>query len=299
MKHARRFALLLTMLLLAGPAAAAGDPGAAVAPANSDYAFGMHLFETGDYYRAITAFKRHAFFQSDSTRQQALYMIPLCAYGAGRYGEAIGGFADYARSTAPARLKEASAYYHGCCWLLLGQYQAAETLLAEAAFTDDALREQSAFAGGWAQLLAGEWSRASESMQRYTTSFPQGAGRPLAERIVQDLAQEPRFGWRSERLALLCAVVPGGGQLYAGRRADAIYSAMLIGASLLLAVNGAREDSDVAVSVGSVLSVSLYVGSIYGGVNAVRKYNIKQWERSLTSYRGELPADLFAARILP
>ena len=299
MKSPPGVVLLFLIAALSGHAPVYGSPCADSVQVNSDYAFGMQLFATKDYYRAITAFKRHAFFHPDSLCRHAQYMVPLCEYAAGRYGEAVGGFDSYSKASAPGRLREASQYYQGCCWLLLGQHRAAASIFAGAEFADLQLQERAALALGWAQLLAGEWPEAGATMDRYRRLFPQGPGRSLAERISHELASEPLFGRKSERLGLLYSAVPGGGQLYAGKRGDALYSALLVGAAAMLAVKGAREDSQLALNVGSVLTVTLYLGSAYGGMNAVRNHNVKQWERSIQSFRSELPASLFGEPILP
>ncbi len=299
MKRCLGLLLLFATAALSRHAPACGSPCADSLQVASDYAFGMHLFETKDYYRAITAFKRHAFFYPDSLRRQAEYMLPLCEYAAGRYGEAVGGFDSYSKAAAPGRLHEASQYYQGCCWLLLGQHQAAASIFAGAEFADPQLRERAALALGWAQLLAGEWAQAGAAMDRYSKLFPRGAGRSLAERISHELASEPLFGRKSEKLCLLYSAFPGGGQLYAGQRGDAVYSALLVGAAAMLAVKGAREDSQLALKVGSVLTATLYLGSVYGGVNGVRNHNVRQLERSIQSFRSELPASLFGEPILP
>ena len=67
----------------------------------------------------------------------------------------------------------------------------------------------------------------------------------------------------------------------------------------MLAVKGAREDSQLALKVGSVLTATLYLGSVYGGVNGVRNHNVRQLERSIQSFRSELPASLFGEPVLP
>ncbi len=281
--------------------AAALPCGAAAEPAgvNSEYEFGMHLFEAKDYYRAITAFKRQAWLDAKSTSFPSTYMIPLSEHAAGRYGVALGGFERFAKSAPPERLGEASVYYQGRCWDLLGEHTAAQYIFDHSDFKDPELRELGTFALGWSQTLAGNWTAAGASMNRYAELYPEGAKHPLAKRIAHELSDNPPFGQKSERRGLIYSIIPGGGQLYAGKPGDAIYSALLVGASILIAVHGADDDSSFALNFGTILSVTFYLGSIYGGANAIKAHNLKQVDSAMHSFREELQSTGFDDYVLP
>lgn len=265
----------------------------------TEYAFGMQLFREGDFYRAISSFKRHAFFTPTASADSCRYMISLCEFEAGRYGEAQTDFARLTELAGHRRLREASAFYEGCCWLNLGQYDAAVAHFEACEFTEPSVQERADFVRGWAELQTGDWLRARSSLQAHVERFPLGETRLLAERIATDLAADPPFGQKSERLGLLLAAIPGGGQCYAGRWGDGIYSILLVGASALMAVRGARDDSDAILSFGSVLTATLYLGSAYGGFSAVRNHNLERWQHALAQYRGAMPAGVFDDPILP
>jgi putative component of membrane protein insertase Oxa1/YidC/SpoIIIJ protein YidD/tetratricopeptide (TPR) repeat protein len=266
----------------------------------SEYDFGMHLFHTKDYYRAITAFKRSDFFEPDTiSHLKTSYMIPLSEFAAGRYGDAITGFDRFSKTAPPGRLKEASYFYQGRCWDQLGEHGAAQTIYGGSDFEDPELRDLVAFALGWSQLLAAEWSSAATSMRRYTELFPEGSNHLLARRIELDLAKTPPFGQKHMSLGVLYSIIPGGGQLYAGRPADAVNSLLLIGASAAIALRGAQEDSETALTLGTLLTAGFYLSNVYGGANAVAVHNAKRVENAMYSFQTELQSSTFDDHLLP
>ncbi len=266
----------------------------------TEFDLGMHLFQAKDYYRAISAFKRHAFFVADSTAiNLTSYMIPMSEYAAGRFGDAVAGFDAYSKTASPGRLREASDFYQGRCWDLLGEHEAAQTVFHRTNFTDPELRERATFALAWSELVAGEWTDAGGSMRRYGELFPDGPNSPLANRIARELSTTPRFGQKRVAWGAILSIVPGGGQLYAGRPLDALNTCLIIGASTLLAIRGAEENSSTALTLGSIIGASFYIANLYGGANAVAVHNRHQVESAMQSFRTELQSSSFDRYILP
>lgn len=266
----------------------------------TEFDFGMNLFQARDYYRAITAFKRHAFYVTDSTaRAITSYMIPLSEYAAGRFGDAAAEFDAYSRTAAPGRLREASEFYQGRCWDLLGQHEAAQVVLRRTNFTDPELYERATFAAGWSELMAGEWADAGNSMRRYGELFPDGPNSKLASRIARELSMTPCFEQKRVAWGAMLSIVPGGGQLYAGRPLDALNSSLIIGASTLLAIRGAKENSSTTLTLGSIIAATFYIANLYGGANAVAVHNRHELESALQSFRAELQTTSFDHYVLP
>lgn len=266
----------------------------------SEFDFGMHLFQTKDYYRAISAFKRYEFFEADSTAiNLAGYMIPLCAFAAGRFGEAVGEFEAYREISSSSRLRDASAFYMGQCWDLLGEHDAAQTTMRESAPIDPDIRERSAIALVWSELSAGEWRDARASAQRYKELFPAGPNVHLADRIDREVTGTRPFGQKRIAAGALLSLIPGGGQFYAGRKADALNTWLMVGAATALAIHGARHESSTTETFGITIAAALYVGNIYGGANAVSVSNARKRDDAMQSFRTELESSTFNRLILP
>ena len=282
------------------PPASHLDRGADTMAVPTTFAFGLHLFRSGDYYRAITEFKRSAFFGSDTTSAvHSNYMVGLSEYAAGRYGEALVTFDRLLRPPSTGRLREAGRFYQGRCWDLLGEHAAAQVIFGRGDFEDPQLRDRAAFAVGWSQLTARDWAGAAASMRRYADVFPDGPYHGLAGRVASDLSRRPPFGLKRVSLGLVCSIIPGGGQLYAGRVADAINTLLLVGAPTAIAVRGSRQGSSSAETLGTLFALGFYLSNLYGGANAVTAHNTQRIESVMQSYRSELRSSGFDDYILP
>jgi hypothetical protein len=284
-----------------------GSGGSAAAPAVpsaerhlSEFDFGMHLFQTKDYYRAISAFKRYEFFQADSAATNlAGYMIPLSEYAAGRFGEAVGDFEAYGTLATSSRLRDASVFYMGQCWEELGEHEAAQTTIRSANPIDPDIRERSAIALVWSELSAGEWRDARASARRYKELFPAGPNAHLVDRIDREVADTRPFGQKHVAYGALLSLIPGGGQFYAGHVSDALNTCLMVGAATALAIHGAREDSSTTLTFGITIAGALYIGNIYGGANAVSVTNARKREAAMQSFRTELESSTFNRLVLP
>lgn len=182
---------------------------------------------------------------------------------------------------------------------MLGEHDAAQAVFRQMSSVDPDLSERGAFALAWSQLNAAEWSDARTSMRRYKELFPGGGNFQLADRIDRELSVTPPFGQKRVALGALLSIVPGGGQLYAGRAFDAINTWLMVGASTALAIHGEREESSTTFTLGVILAGTLYIANIYGGANSVASYNARKLETAMQSFRRELESSSFNDYILP
>ena len=81
---------------------------------------------------------------------------------------------------------------------------------------------------------------------------------------------------KKEMLGALCAVLPGGGHVYAGRAGDGVFSFLMVGTGALLSYYYYDHDEDLKFSLALAVTAVFYAANIYGGVNAVKNYNYYQ-----------------------
>jgi hypothetical protein len=79
----------------------------------------------------------------------------------------------------------------------------------------------------------------------------------------------------------LLSLFPGGGHFYAGRFGDGLYSFIVVGTAALLTYYYHNQDEDIKFGIALGVTILLYGGNIYGGVNAVRNYNYYENEKYL------------------
>jgi len=251
---------LLVWLALVLPAGAEGpDP----------LAFADSLCQGGDYYRAVGEYKRVLYLAPEGSPEQARARLHLgaCLGRAGGYEEAAQLLGGVARSDSP--LAEPALFELG-----LVHYQAGRPELAAEAF--ERLRgrfparplEASALAlAGISQLAAADYAAAAASFERL-------AGRlPCAPELTA-AATNPLPPQKSPLAAgLLSAALPGAGQLYCGRPAQAAASFVLTGLSVFGAWAAWSNDYAGAGTLASVVAAAFYSGSIRSAASGAREIN--------------------------
>ena len=81
-------------------------------------------------------------------------------------------------------------------------------------------------------------------------------------------------GYKSETLAaILSAVIPGAGKIYAGETGDGITALILTGLFGFLAYNNFQADHKIRAWIFSGLTAFFYAGNVYGSAAAAQIYN--------------------------
>jgi len=243
-------------------------------------AFADHLYNQGDFGRAISEYQRYLFTASTGEMYHAHYRIGAGLMQLDEYGRAPSHFLQAARHAEHAALRD-SAYVGYVGGLLAGErtarlFNTADTLNFSSHSSQRRLYQISALA----HLRQGAWNAAEQSLKRIPSPEAGGSDQ-VAARISELATRGQHLPRKSSWLAgTMSAVVPGTGKMYAGRTSDGLYSLALIGGASWLAYRGFRDDGTSSVKgwlLGSVGAV-LYVGNIYGSVVAVRLYNANHEE---------------------
>jgi tetratricopeptide (TPR) repeat protein len=261
-----RFLLILLCFLLL----LVSDPSRAqTAPGETVLSFADSLFNEGDYYRAITEYKRfiHLAPQDPSVPRALLAMAE--AYFAGRRWQQADAVLHRLVKEHPgtpesvrARLLLGdSALQRGDPALALERYR--QALSAPLPGT---ARCEAHWRSSWSLIEADRFDQALRQLQ----AVEKDNARALAEK----LEQAETLPLKSPGLAgTLSAVLPGAGQLYAGRPREAGMSLALNAAFIAGALESFRNDQHVLGGILLFFEFGWYTGNIYNAVNSVQKHN--------------------------
>jgi len=230
--------------------------------------FADDLFGNGEFERARIEYLRLLHHRPQSGR--ALHCrerIAVALAKARRRGDAL---AEAARIADPAE-----------------QARTRALVLRELGEPADALHAAEAEARSgplFTGLLALEAGRADVARASFTSLDPALRDDLLAR--VGDLEALPsKSRWLAGSLS---AVLPGAGQLYAGRAADGAVAfftnAILIGGT----VAAARHDEDAAAVAIGFVAFGFYAGNVYGAVNAAAKHDRDERDGFVARTRGWL-----------
>jgi TM2 domain-containing membrane protein YozV len=247
--------------------------------------FADHLFRQQDYLRAAYEYERYGFLQTgnDPAAREILLRAGKAFQCAGEYDRSLDLFAVLLETAESNRIRELAIYETGLTYFRMARYQ--ESLL----FLQDqplgSLLPEAGLLVGADLMMLGQWRLAEEAFDLYEV--------PTTE-VLRNIAREGSTMRRKSPLAaaLLSAVVPGSGKIYAGEYGDGIHSLIFIGLIGTLSVLSFRADGMDSIrgwiyaSVGGVL----HIGNIYGSTVSARRYNRLREEALFQEVQKEIPA---------
>lgn len=237
---------VICFLLLRPPHLAAQD-GAVMLDEGRLWAFAEDLLRRGEYYRAVTEYKRLLHFFPDGKQRQPARL---------RVGEALllGGEAARAANHFEAALRDG--------WMA-PRADDIRYLLALSRLETGPRRPY--------PLREGEIGRALADLRSISEAWP---GQARVAGFVGALSGPPELPQKSPWLAGgLSAVLPGTGSFYVGRYAEGSL-ALFVNALLFYGTTDAlaRQRDGLATVLGS-LALAFYGGSIYAAANGAHKFN--------------------------
>jgi tetratricopeptide (TPR) repeat protein len=263
----RRVLVFLCVFVFSASAFASGLPGEMLSFADS-------LFQRGDYYRAITEYERVLFFHpGHQAAKTARYQIALSYLKGDRIDQAVSRFRSIAEEYGNEELGRKALFMVGEAY-----YQKADHAKAKEAFVSfldsyplDERADDARLRIGWSSLRRGDWRQAEAEFLKVP------AGSRLYEEargLAESAKLYPGIPKKSPSLAGgLSAVLPGSGQLYAGRPGDAAASFLLNGAFIWAAAEAFQNDNNVTGGILAFFEAGWYLGNIYNAMGSVHKYN--------------------------
>jgi TolA-binding protein/TM2 domain-containing membrane protein YozV len=249
------------------------------------------FMEQGEYYRAVTEYKRFAILFPDSPKgDYALFRIGIAYYLGEEYGDAVSTFGKLAAMYPAGPYNLSSRYFAGLSLWKKKDHAGAVTVFegvtksASSPFAPKALAAWSLL-----ELDRDDPPAAAELLQRFITDYPDHPGIIEVREACSLLAQYEDLPQKSEVLAgILSAILPGAGYVYAGRYGDGLTSFLINGLFIAGTVTAVNNDWLPAAGISGGVGLPFYLGNIYGSANAAKK-----WNRTIKSeMRGRIDAAL-------
>ncbi len=233
-------------------------------------AFADHLYDTGDYQRAIGEYKRFSYlFPSEPRVLQAQFKIGTSYQKMGLFANAIESFDEILRGKPSPDVVESVRYEIGKCYFLGMDYAESEELFNEVG-SDRAL-----LMAGWSLLKRGDYRGASDKFANARDSNPDGYLAELSLSLSRESVKGEELRKKSPALALALSVpLPGAGRCYCGRVGDGIFSFLLVSASYLGAYHFHGADDNVSAAAFLAVGLFFHAGDLYGAASSARRYNV-------------------------
>ncbi len=261
-------ALLTAGIVLAPPLRAH------VVSADRSMAFADPLFETGDYYRAITEYERVVFYDPDAAAAlRARYQIGMSYYKGGKYSAAARHFRDLAKRYPDGEVGRNAAFMVAEAHYKDDDFKAAIAALDAflAGYPADPTADRALILLGRCHLREGNWTRAAEIFEAVP---PGSASGETAAGLARGARKYPDVPTKSPVLAgTLSAIVPGAGQLYVGRTGDAAIAFLLNAAFVWAAVEAFDRGNNVTGGILLAFEAGWYSGNVFNAVGGAHKYN--------------------------
>ncbi len=230
--------------------------------------FADHLFGEQDYLRAAYEYERYVFLQSekDPAAPEVLLRTGKAFQCAGEYDRSLDIFATLLNNTAADRFRQLAIYETGLTYFRMARFEESLQFLRDQ--PRPALMPDAGRLIGADLMMLGQWQQAEEVLAGYGISSTE----PLRKIALEGSSMRRKSPLAA---ALLSALVPGSGKIYAGEFGDGLNSLIFIGLlGTLSALSFRAEGVDsvrgwIYASVGGVL----HVGNIYGSVVSARRYN--------------------------
>jgi len=236
------------------------------------------FMEEGEYYRAITEYKKFLILFPDSEKADyALFKTGMAYYRGDEYEPSVKYFSVLEKKYRTSRYLPEASYYKGLSYWKSKDREKART-------TFDALPEifpRSEFAplalvaGSLVSFEEEDVTASMKRLERLTEQYPEYTGSKNAKEAMTLIDQYPKLPEKSEALAaVMSAVLPGSGYIYADHVGDGI-TAFIINALFIAGTIAAIHSENYAVAgiVGGI-GLPFYVGNIYGSANAAKKWNL-------------------------
>jgi tetratricopeptide (TPR) repeat protein len=233
------------------------------------------LMAEGDYFRAITEFKRFLFYYPESGQATAARLgIAEALLAAGRLEEAEAAFEELGRTLPAGPEADRAKLGRALALLGLGKRTEGRALLRELATeAGSPYRGRAGLELALSLAEEGEWRRAQNELREVSRPGPG------LERRLEVLRQGEHEAKSPALAGLLSALLPGAGQAYCGRLKDAGVALLVNGLFIWGSVEaGLRGNYALASGLGLV-ETAWYGGTVYGAVNCAHKHERAQADR--------------------
>ncbi len=236
---------------------------------------GSYFFNLGNYDAAITEYKRFLFFHPEAPRAGETYRnIGRAHREQGHWQEAIAAMRAAVQHASDREEKSECQLELAVILIANQNYDLARLELIKVTMQNPStpLNRRALFLQAVAFIYQFRWDEAREMLSNYTRD-------EKLDTLLENAANVPQ---KSPRFAkVLSAIVPGAGQVYAGKWRHGLNALVLNGVLGYLTVDAVldRHYLDAVLWGGTVFS-RYYRGNIFRAEEAVKRFNLQQSRRA-------------------
>jgi tetratricopeptide (TPR) repeat protein len=253
--------------------ASAQEEGKRVVDEKAQMGLGDYFFEDGDFYRAITEYKRFLFFFPESLRaEEALWKIASSYFQGKKWDEALSAADDLLKKHPSSPWAPEAILLKGRCWMEKKEFSQARHyfLLAREMAAGTGIAQEAQWQTAVSFLREDRWKEAAAEFRKVETS---SRLYPRAEYWAQGLEGIEEVPQKSPTTAGILAVLPGAGHLYCERYRDAGIAFVLNAAFIWGMVESFKHENYVVGGILTFFELGWYSGNIYSAVSSAHKYN--------------------------
>lgn len=236
------------------------------------------FMEEGEYFRAITEFKKYLILFPDSGRADyASFGIGMAYFKGEEYRDAARSFASMREKYPESAHALPARYQEGFSRWKLKEYGTARVTF-EAIAEDHPASGYAPRALAASSLVALDEDRPDISqagLERFIDRYP---GHPGAGNVKEALALLGRYQdlpQKSPALAgFMSAILPGSGYMYAEHYGDGVTAFLINGLFIAGAATGFHQENYAVGAIVAGVGLPFYFGNIYGSANAAKKWNL-------------------------
>jgi len=268
-----RTILWLFLFLLLGGGASAQEGGRRVIDEKTQMGLGDYFFEDGDFYRAITEYKRFLFFFPESLRaEEALWKIASSYFQGKKWDEALSAADDFLKKHPSSPWAAEAILLKGRCWMEKREFSQARHhfLLAREMAPGTGVGQEAQWQAAVSFLREERWKEAAVEFRKVDRTSKTYSRAEYWAQGLEGIAQVPQ---KSPTTAGVLAVLPGAGHLYCERYRDAGIAFVLNAAFIWGMVEAFRHENYVVGGILTFFELGWYSGNIYSAISSAHKYN--------------------------
>jgi tetratricopeptide (TPR) repeat protein len=236
--------------------------------------FAEQLMREGEYFRAMTEYRRFLFvYPDDPRRAMAHFRIGVALYRGQSYDAALTIFREVAEQYPDTSYGKQAWLWQGESLMRQAQYSAAEQIYADIAhrFPFEEVGQFANYQRAWTMVYRRRWQEAAAQFQQVV---PESTLYRTAQLLAEEVSDGEQLSRKSPVVAgLLSGLLPGSGQLYNGRPGDALLALLLNGVFVVGIIEAVQQDAPAIAGVLGFFEAGWYVGNIYSAVNGAHKHN--------------------------
>lgn len=247
----------------------AGTAGAQSPNPTVDIKFARYLLAEGEYYRAVTEFRRAMFLANPGDAEiqsHAILGIGEALYAGLEY-ERAGEWVNRNLETLGSFSQEREGAVLMCRAFL--RADAGQRLLAVLQDNPNA-SDVAPYYRSLAYANLGQWQNAHEGLLKVP---PENGFHSIAQDQATLALEAVNANWKSPAVAGWLGVIPGIGYFYAKHPQTGVASLIVNSVFIFATYQAFDTDQNVLGGFLAVVAGSWYAGNIYGSVQAARRYN--------------------------